>query len=81
MEHFYPGWIMRLYYDVSSPGVMSDLCEIACADPAIDLCDARNNSRLGDMRKLHPQIWRFMPAVDVQVISSLVMKYGCTSRR
>ena len=67
VKRFYPGWLMRLYYNVTSPDVMADLCDLACSEPAFDLCDARKNSRLGDMSRLHPQMWRFMPAVDVQV--------------
>ena len=68
MKQFYPGWVMRLYYHRSdvAAATLSGLCEVACADPALDLCDAADNPRLGDMQILHPQMWRFMPAVDVQ---------------
>ena len=68
MKQFYPGWVMRLYYHQSDVGAatLSGLCEVACGDPALDLCDAADNPRLGDMQILHPQMWRFMPAVDVQ---------------
>ena len=68
MKQFYPGWVMRLYYyksDVTAT-TLSGLCDLACADPSLDLCDAADNPRLGDMQILHPQMWRFMPAVDVQ---------------
>ena len=68
MKQFYPGWLMRLYYHVDNvtAATAAGICELACADPALDICDAADNARLGDMRILHPQVWRFMPAVDVQ---------------
>ena len=69
MKQFYPGWVMRLYYhtaDVTAT-TLTGLCDIACSDASIDLCGAADNPRLGDMQILHPQMWRFMPAVDVQV--------------
>ncbi len=84
IQEFYPGWIMRLYYDVGNKDdddgdgafVMSQLCQIACSEPMFDLCEASHNARLGNASILYPLLWRFLPAMDIQV-SGL---YVCSRR-
>ena len=46
---------------------MKQLCDLACAEPNLDLCDAEDNPRLGNATLLYPLIWRFLPAMDVNV--------------
>lgn len=67
-EKYGPEWILRLYYQVQpdSP-VMKQLCDLACSQPNLDLCDAEDNPRLGNASILYPLIWRFLPAMDVNV--------------
>ena len=39
----YPGWTMRLYYDLDKKdSVLKDLCDLACHDDSIDICDTKN---------------------------------------
>ncbi len=33
----------------------------------MDLCDASDNVRLGNASILYPLLWRFLPAIDIQV--------------
>ena len=43
MPKFYPGWTMRLYYDLDKRDpVLKDLCDLACRDSNIDICDAKH---------------------------------------
>ena len=38
----YPGWTMRLYYDLDKKDpVLKDLCDLACRDTNIDICDTK----------------------------------------
>ena len=70
IKKHYPGFTMRLYYQVpetSESGVMDELCELACKEPMFDLCNAADNPRLGNMTVLYPLLWRFMPVLDLQV--------------
>ena len=61
-------WIVRVYYHVNKDSpVMKQLCDLACAEPNLDLCDAEDNPRLGNATLLYPLIWRFLPAMDVNV--------------
>ena len=39
----YPGWTMRLYYDLDKKDpILKDLCDLACRDDSIDICDTKN---------------------------------------
>lgn len=70
MPHFYPGWVMRLYFDLSKDDpVMKDLCDLACSNINIDLCDARDlpGTPMKDASKMFPMDWRFFPTLDPQV--------------
>ena len=69
MRKFYPGWTMRVYYQVNEyqGDVMKKLCEIACSEPELDICDANTNPKLGNASMLYPLLWRFLPVIDRQV--------------
>ena len=69
MRKFYPGWTMRLYYQVNEyqGDVMKKLCQLACTEPELDLCDASDNPKLGNATMLYPLLWRFLPVIDRQV--------------
>ena len=67
------GWTMRLYYDLD-PGPagqlqLRQLCELACADPQLDLCRVRSlpGRPLEDASEVYPLLWRFLPTLDPQV--------------
>ena len=71
MPRFYPGYSMRLYYDIDKNGkIFSELCEVACSNPIIDLCDMNNlpGTLFEEPMKIHPPNWRFFPTLDPQVI-------------
>ena len=68
------GWTMRLYYDLD-PGPagqlqLRQLCELACADPQLDLCRVRSlpGRPLEDAGEVYPLLWRFFPTLDPQVV-------------
>ena len=43
MPKLYPGWTMRLYYDLDKQdSILKDLCKLACHDNNIDICDIKN---------------------------------------
>ena len=69
MRKFYPGWTMRVYYHVSDydGDVMKNLCKLACAEPELDICDAKENPKLRNTTRLYPLLWRFLPVLDRQV--------------
>jgi len=46
---------------------MKQLCDLACSEPNLDLCDAQKNPRLGNATLLYPLLWRFLPVIDVNV--------------
>ena len=67
-EKYGPEYTVRLYYHVNKTSpVMKKLCDLACHEPNLDLCDATKNPRLGDATLLYPLIWRFLPVIDVNV--------------
>ena len=43
-ELYGSSWIMRLYYDLvpADKQVMTQLCDLACVDPQLDLCNVRS---------------------------------------
>jgi hypothetical protein len=81
MPKFYPGWVLRLYYDLK-PGhrLMSDLCRVACANPNIDLCYVRNIPAAGDVHKVFAMNWRFLPCLDEQVRDCRLLVRKCRKR-
>lgn len=44
MNKLYPGYRMRVYYDVD-PGTKDKLCTLVCSRRDLDICDASNNPR------------------------------------
>jgi len=71
LPKYYPGWVMRLYYDLDkNDPVFNDLCQLACQNPQIDICDARNlpGTPFKDASKVFAMNWRFFPTLDPQVI-------------
>jgi len=77
MSELYPGFVMRLYYDVDSDTEL-ELNRLKANTPNLDLCPADNNPRLGNMARLYPLIWRFLPSLDPQV--SLFLSRDLDSR-
>jgi hypothetical protein len=70
MPQYYPGWIMRLYYDMDKTDpVLNNICRLACNDPNIDICDAKHlpGTPFIDARKVFAMNWRFFPTLDPQV--------------
>ncbi len=70
MPIHYPGWIMRLYFDLDkSDPVFDEICKLACNNNNLDLCDAANlpGMPMRDARKVFPMNWRFFPTLDPQV--------------
>jgi hypothetical protein len=70
VRRLYPGWVMRLYYDLSEDEkVAGELCELACGSDHLDLCDVRQlpGTPMRDASKVFPMNWRFFPTLDPQV--------------
>ena len=69
MKRFYPGWVMRLYYETRDElsEDFSQLCSLACSDPWLDLCNVDFNPQFGNVSFIFPMVWRFLPALDSQV--------------
>ena len=62
---------MRLYLDLSKTDqILNDICNLACDDANIDLCDVKNlpGTPLVDATEIFPMNWRFFPTLDPQVI-------------
>ena len=64
-------WVMRLYYDLepSDQQLMGQLCELACVNNNIDLCNIRKlpGTPVEDATKIFAMNWRFFPTLDPQV--------------
>ena len=74
MPTYYPGWIMRLYFDLDPEDpIMKDLCQVACQADNLDLCHAAKlpGTPMKDARKVFPMNWRFFPTLDPQVSEKL----------
>ena len=74
MPKHYPGWVMRVYYNLDGrPEMLKDLCELACGNEQLDICDAGKLPGVPktDARKVFPMIWRFFPTLDPQVTNQL----------
>ncbi|TRY79438.1 hypothetical protein TCAL_13182, partial [Tigriopus californicus] len=59
---------MRLYYRIpeDSP-LQEELCQLACSEDILDICDVNQLPALGNVSAIYPLIWRFLPALDSQV--------------
>ena len=67
---FYPGWTMRLYFDLDERDpIMDELCLLACSDPKLDLCKVSKlpGNPMTNASEVFPMNWRFFPSVDPQV--------------
>jgi hypothetical protein len=70
----------RLYYDLADDHpLMKELCELACADPNLDLCHVRRIPTFGDISKVFPMNWRFVPLLDPQVSIDIFFSKGPTT--
>ena len=68
IQEFYPQWTMRLYHDLHPYHEgFDELSEFASENPYFDLCDIKNIPGLGNVVKLFPMFWRFLPTLDSQV--------------
>ena len=68
MPQLYPGWTMRVYYDLPpDSGLLADLCQFACDQPHLDLCYVRHLPSHTDIAKVFAMIWRFFPVLDPHV--------------
>ena len=67
---FYPGWIMRLYYDLDiNDPVLKHICELACSDDNLDICEVKHlpGNPVVDATDVFAMNWRFFPTLDPQV--------------
>ena len=70
MPKYYPGWVMRLYYDLDAKDpVFQDLCQLACKHKNLDICDAKHlpGTPFIDASRVFAMNWRFFPTLDPQV--------------
>ena len=68
MPHHYPGWIIRVYYDLEPDDPeLRLLCDLACSNPSLDICHVRNNPASGDISQIFAMNWRFFPTLDPNV--------------
>lgn len=70
MPKYYPGWIMRVYFDLDDADpVRAEMCNLACNSTILDLCHAGQlpGTPMVDARKVFPMNWRFFPTLDPQV--------------
>jgi len=75
MPTYYPGWIMRLYYDLDDKDpITQELCNLACENPNLDICNARRlpGTPEVDASRIFPMNWRFFPTLDEQVRRSFL---------
>ena len=70
-ELYGSSWTMRLYYDLdpADQQLMTQLCDLACADLQLDLCNVRSlpGTPVEDASSMFARNWRFFPTLDPQV--------------
>lgn len=58
VQQFYPGWTVRIYYDLSEErdlNAFKTLCQIWCQHRHVDMCDVTNLPRpFGDLKSWQP---------------------------
>ncbi len=59
---------MRLYLEARTD--KTDLCDLACSESNLDLCDVEQNPQFGNVSFIFPMVWRFLPVLDPQVRSN-----------
>jgi len=67
IPEYYPGWIFRLYTDITpekQPQDFEVLCNMTCSSDTMDLCLMPNIPVLGDSTDVVGQFWRFFPMMD-----------------
>lgn len=76
MHQFYPGWVMRVYHNLTDG---AQLCDLMCRYDNLDFCDIQSNPQFGSLQTILPTIWRFVPIVDDQVRFpfEIVNQLGC----
>ena len=62
---------MRVYHNATSVEERSKLCEAACTNSNLDLCDINtaidDDESDYDLNKVVPTVWRFLPMADPKV--------------
>ena len=84
MPKIYPGWVMRLYYDLDkNDPTLKDLCNLACHDVNIDICDVKNlpGTPFKDAAGIFAMNWRFFPTLDPQVCRAHTYTHIITYRK
>jgi len=69
LQKFYPGWIIRLYYDLAQDDpILPKLCGLSC-QTNFDLCDIQRlpGTPMSNATFVFPMNWRFFPTRDPQV--------------
>ncbi|XP_047493441.1 uncharacterized protein LOC125042024 [Penaeus chinensis] len=71
VERLYPGWVMRIYHNITSTDVFghSELCRLYCENDHVDLCHIHDLPRLGNLNKrgVVGRMWRFAVMGDPTV--------------
>lgn len=65
VRQFYPGWIMRIYHNLTDSQMVNYLCQLECY---VDLCHVdriRTDELSAELiQRLNPRMWRFLVMVD-----------------
>ena len=66
---------MRVYHNATSDEDRAKLCEVACANANLDLCDiaAIDDDLDYDLNNVVPTVWRFLPMADPKVSFELIL--------
>eukprot|EP00095_Tigriopus_kingsejongensis_P000913 snap_masked-scaffold186_size273091-processed-gene-1.3 protein:Tk00913 transcript:snap_masked-scaffold186_size273091-processed-gene-1.3-mRNA-1 annotation:"hypothetical protein DAPPUDRAFT_320085" len=74
MGKYYPGWTMRLYFDLQSESdernsLLDSLCQLSCQNVNFDLCHIQQlpGTPLPNASRVFAMNWRFFPTLDPQV--------------
>ena len=70
MPRYYPGHVMRVYYDLDDQDeILTELCKLACANPILDICNVRDlpGTPMRNATQVFAMNWRFFPTLDPQV--------------
>ena len=71
----FTGYVMRLYYEKRHYGsLFNDLCDLACDNDHLDLCDVENlpGQPVATGSSIFPKHWRTFPSLDAQVLAFVV---------
>ena len=70
MDTFYPGYVMRVYYDLEDDSVLADdLKSLQSTTHNLDICDIKElpGMPVTDASRVFAMVWRFFPTLDPQV--------------